>query len=755
MSESWSVGALVAALPEKYQPIFAHPELSDGSSRGCQDRFVLIRECARLLQAEVGRPLRVLDLGCAQGYFSLSLAADGHSVHGVDFLDLNVHVCEALAKENPGFQATFEHGTVEEVIERLEPGEYDLVLGLSVFHHLVHARGILAVSDLCRKLSEAVGAGIFELALREEPLYWAPSLPQEPAELLASYAFTRLLSRQATHLSTVSRPLIFASSRYWYAGDVVGEFTTWSGESHAHGRGTHQQSRRYYFGERTFVKKMTLGMGGRAEINLQEFRNESEFLRNPPASYPAPRLILALNDASDLYLARERMEGRLLSELIDEGAPYDSDQVISDLLSQLVLLERAGLYHNDVRCWNVLMSPDGNATLIDYGAISPDANDCSWLGDLLLSFLITTREIIERRIVPSNPGREPALSFNTLPPRYRNAFIALFSQEQSRWTFADLSAYLARADDVAASTPEWTAIYQHLQAALSSYNTRLSALYAQTEHDRVELAARGATLERLRETAAQAQEDLVALKIDKESADSHVKDLEERSEKLVEWAKDLEVRAIKADADNQRFAIVVAELEAVGAASTARIAELAAGEVVSAARIAELEEELKNRHQVQEMAEALAADLDRAIDERDVLQLKLSQHAQRIDKLDEARTQDRARIKELQAELSQGAEKMGNSRVRIQELEMVVTALESQLASIYRSRSWRLTAPVRWITARVLKPGGSLRRLLGSARRRAAVAARDEGQASAADAAVEKRLAALDQLGSRIRKSKQ
>ncbi|WP_315387411.1 methyltransferase domain-containing protein [uncultured Stenotrophomonas sp.] len=744
MSESWSVGALVAALPEKYQPIFAHPELSDGSSRDCQDRFALIRECARRLQDEVGRPLRVLDLGCAQGFFSLSLAADGHSVHGVDFLDLNVHVCEALAQEHPAFSATFEHGTVEEVIERLQPGEFDLVLGLSVFHHLVHARGIVAVAELCRKLSESIGAGIFELALREEPLHWAPSLPQDPAELLASFAFTRLLSRQATHLSTVSRPLIYASSRFWYAGDAVGEFTSWSGESHAHGRGTHQQSRRYYFGEKAFVKKMTLGMGGRAEINLQEFQNESEFLRNPPASYPAPRLLLALNDASDLYLVRERMEGRLLSELIDDRSTYDADQVISELLNQLVLLEREGLYHNDVRCWNVLISPDGHATLIDYGAISANASDCSWLGDLLLSFLITTREIIERRIVPSNPEREPALSFATLPPRYRNAFIALFSQEQARWTFADLSNYLARAEDIATPAPDWTAIYQHLQAALISYNTRLSALYAQTEHDRVELAARGAALERLREAATQAQEDLAKLKIDKESADSHVMDLEGKSAQLVEWAKDLEVRAIRA-----------AELEALGVANAVRIAELSAAGAASATQIKDLEEELERRREAQDLAEKLAGDVDRLTDERAVLQLKLSQQTQRIDKLDQASVNDRSTIKQLKAELSQGAQTMGTSLARVRELESIVATLESQLADVYQSRSWRLTAPVRWFTARFMKPGGRIRRLFRGSGPREIEPVQDGAQPSAADAVVEKRLAALDQLGSRIRKSKQ
>lgn len=423
MIESLNIGALVAALPEKYQPIFAHPELSDGSSRGCEDRLVLIRQCAQRLQHALGRPLRVLDLGCAQGFFSLNLAADGHTVHGVDFLDLNVNVCKALAAENPACAATFEHGTVEDVIDRLEHDECDLVLGLSVFHHLIHDKGILKVSALCRKLSETTSAGIYELALREEPLYWAPSLSQDPAELLSSYAFLRLLSQQQTHLSAVSRPLYFASSRFWYVDGAIGNFTSWSSESHAHGRGTHLQSRRYYFSEQSFVKKMTLGVGDRAEINLQEFVNEVEFLGNPPESYPAPRLIASLNDSRDLFIARSMMNGRLLSQAIDDGAAYDADEIIAQILAQLVLLERAGLYHNDVRCWNILIAPEGRAVLIDYGAISANPFDCSWLDDLLLSFLITVKEILERKVVPSSPSREPALDFMTLPARYRNAFI--------------------------------------------------------------------------------------------------------------------------------------------------------------------------------------------------------------------------------------------------------------------------------------------------------------------------------------------
>ncbi|MEA9550828.1 methyltransferase domain-containing protein [Xanthomonas campestris pv. campestris] len=761
MTETMHIGARVAALPEKYQPIFGHPELSEGSSRGCEDRFVLIRECARRLQGELGRPLRVLDLGCAQGFFSLSLAAEGHQVHGVDFLDLNVDVCQALAQEHPTFAASFEHGTVEDVIARLDPDQYDLVLGLSVFHHLVHSQGIARVAGLCRKLSEVTDAGIFELALREEPLYWGPSLPHDPAELLTDYAFTRLLSRQATHLSSISRPLYFASSKFWYVGEAVGRFSSWSGEAHAYGRGTHQYSRRYYFGDKVFVKKMTMGIGGRAEINWQEFNNEVEFLRNPPASYPVPRLIAALDDASDLFLVREMSGGRLLSELIDDGSPYDPDKVVSELLEQLVTLERVGLYHNDVRCWNVLISQEGKAILIDYGAISAEATDCSWLGDLLLSFLITVKEILQRRIVPASPGREPALDFLTLPPRYRNTFIQAFGGDQARWTFAELQECLARSEPVALHAPEWTSLYSHMQQALLSYNTRLGALYAQNEHDRVELAARASLIERLQVGAQQAQDKLATLQLEAETADNRYRDLEKVSSELQEWAKDLEKRTAEAEDREKQLNKRMADREAENARLVSQISVL--------------ESELEERQRVRELSELLAADLSRLVEERDGMQVSMSELerintqqqstidelqakivslVQRLSRSETAGAADARRVKELQMDLSHRLQALEEARNRIRELEFAVDTLEGQIGELHTSRSWRVTAPLRWVTMKVTKRGRPLVAHAPQRLERTELVLAEDEVVTPADVAIDKQLAALDQLGSRIRKAK-
>ncbi|PPU97825.1 kinase [Xanthomonas populi] len=797
MTGSESISALVTALPEKYQPIFGHPELSEGSSRGCEDRLVLIAECAKRMQDALGRPLRVLDFGCAQGFFSLSLAAKGHRVHGVDFLDRNIALCQALASDNPALEASFEHATVEEVIERLEDREYDLVLGLSVFHHLVHAQGVERVRRLCQKLADSTEAGIFEMALREEPLYWAASLPSDPAELLAGYSFTRLLSRQTTHLSAIARPLYFASSRLWYADGVVGKFNSWSGESHAHGRGTHQYSRRYYFGDCVFVKKMTLGIGDRAQINLKEFQNEVDFLRNPPDGYRAPRLIAALEDRSDLFLAREMMKGRLLSELIDDETLYDADRVVSELLDQLVALERAGLYHNDVRCWNVLMTRDGHAVLIDYGAISSEATDSSWLDDPLLAFLITVKEILERHIVPTSPSREPALDLMSLPFRYRNAFIRLFGRAQTHWTFKELQDNLALPESVSDEVPEWMSIYQYLQRSLRTYSGYVRALSTHSEHEHAALMASESSLARVLDDAQQGQEKLVALQTEIEMAADRYHDLEENSLRMAKWSKELEEhakeleeranalgkstgqlseqaavlesRALEAEAGRDRFREQAAELQARAATFEANNLELSH-------RITELEVELEERQRARELAELLAADLGRLTAERDQLQEEVAEkqlsnerleakvvelHSnvdsllQRIERSETSGEHDRRRLKELQANLSQRNQDVETSRARVRELEYIVGGLEGLIADFHTSRSWRVTAPLRWVTTKVLRRDEPLAQIVPRKTEPTNAIAYGQDLPTPADAALEKRLAALDQIGRRVRKPEQ
>jgi len=429
---------LVAALPEIYQPLFGHPELSDRIRRPCDDRLSHVVGVCQALESTLQRPLRVLDLGCAQGYFSLALAARGAIVEGIDFQAANIAVCQALAAEHPDFDVDFRTARIEDVLPYLRADRYDLVLGLSVFHHAVHLYGCATVQQMLGVLAEAAGIGVFELARATEPLDWARSQPQDPRQLLDSFAFVHELAQTGTHLSSITRPLFFTSNKYWFLDGQMGRFDTWQSESHSLSQDASRGTRRYFFGEGRVVKHYWLNNDAHREANSAEYLNEVAFLRAPPPGLQVPLLSISNRDDRAAWLVREQLPGELLIDRIQAGRPYNADSILRDVLHQVVLLESAGLYHNDVRTWNILIGPDGRATLIDFGAISGDRNDCAWPRNLFLAFMIFTHEVLSGHVTPLDPLRPPAFNPDIHPEPYRSGFWDLLELPMSDWTFAFL-----------------------------------------------------------------------------------------------------------------------------------------------------------------------------------------------------------------------------------------------------------------------------------------------------------------------------
>ena len=436
---------LVADLPEIYQPIYGHPELSTQVSRTSTDRLDHIVRIHDNLQALLDRPLKVLDLGCAQGFFSLNLAEHGAYVHGVDYLDRNIVVCNALAQAHPKLHVSFEMGRVEDVIESLEPDCYDLILGLSVFHHIIHEKGIVAVKELIEHAVSLSGALVVELALREEPLYWGPSQPEDPRALLDTVAFSHELARHATHLAPIARPLFVVSNRYCIISDQAFIFESWSTESHRLSNGTHEGSRRYFFGTNSILKMYQFDCP-RGDHNKAEFKQEIQFLQNPPTEFPTPTLLVYGENKVGAWVVSQRIPGRLLIDFLQEGMPIDHHKVILAILTQLSTLEKAGLYHNDVRIWNVLITEDGSSRLIDYGAISTKKLDGTWPSNLFLSFLIFVREVSTGVVDPPNLSGLPrtvlsglprtvSISPYGLPDPYCAWAIALWYRPLAEWSF--------------------------------------------------------------------------------------------------------------------------------------------------------------------------------------------------------------------------------------------------------------------------------------------------------------------------------
>jgi SAM-dependent methyltransferase len=576
-----SIEALVAALPEKYQPIFGHPELSDGSSRGCEDRLQLILDTAQRLQDALGRPLRVLDLGCAQGFFSLSLAAAGHSVRGADFLDRNVDVCRALAEEAGLTRATFECGRIEDVITTLQPAAYDLVLGLSVFHHLVHEHGLGPVVEIISTIASRIDCGIYEVAVREEPLYWGPSQPERASELLAPYAFQRVMSWQPTHLSGVARPLYFVSDRFWFVGNDFRRFDEWRFQSHPRDMSSHQKSRRYFFANGVMLKQYSLANAERREFNREEFQNEAGFLASAPEEFAAPALIEAVVDREDCWLVREVLPGRILMEMMGEHVPYAPERVVDGLIRQLVALESRNLFHNDVRCWNLVVDQDSEPHLIDFGAISPGRADCVWPDDLLLSLLITVREIFMAHVGPVLPVRRGLLDVGMLPMRYQAAFAHALSRPQGDWSFKELASRITAWNGEPVDRTGYDAALAMVERGMLSLEGALAAEQHQGRLVRADLDSSREDAHRWHLLAAGRDEEISALSHRQMSTSASYAAIQKKMEGLLEklTVQEADTRRFRADhalvmQSLQEWQARSSELEVHANQQRARVGEL-------------------------------------------------------------------------------------------------------------------------------------------------------------------------------------
>ena len=469
-----SITALVEQLPEVYQPIFKHPEFSAQASRSCLDRLEKIAAIYDYISKEKGRPLKVLDLGCAQGFFSLSLAARGAIVTAVDYSQPNVDVCNKLADENSGFDVEFLLGSIETIIqERVKEQEYDLVLGLSVFHHLVYEHGAEYVFDLFNILSKKVETGVFEFALNTEPLYWASSQPEEPRKLIEPYAFHHHLSMYGTHLSAIERPLFFASNKYWHIENIFGVIDSFTQRSHQLDNLFHGNNRRYYFSENKIIK---IFLGENDSNNYLELMNESIFLKNETPGFRDSKLICYGSNSSESWLVRTSVPGRLLLDIILNNEYYDDEKIISGVLEQVAILEKNGLYHNDLRPWNILIGDDEQVYLIDYGSISNFVADGDDLYGQMLSFFVLIKEIAQHKVRVQGSQRPPFISPYDFPEKYKEWMTKVWMMPSQQWNFENIALAFQEHNDITGEIPVAAILESHLSTATNHMDWQIKQL---------------------------------------------------------------------------------------------------------------------------------------------------------------------------------------------------------------------------------------------------------------------------------------
>lgn len=435
MNEKLNVA--VSELPEVYQPIFGHPEFDNIASRKCHDRWLEIDKFYTAICDDKKRSLRILDLGCAQGFFSLSLAAKGALVTGIDYSPHNIKVCNLLSSENYKYNVTFVEGCVQDIINSLEVGEYDLVLGLSVFHHLIYEFGLEYVNNLFNKLCQSIPNGIFEFALSEEPLYWGPSLPENSRTLIEKYKFKFQCSNlYGTHLSQIDRPLYIVSNDYWMLNDNFGLIDDYSNQSHDNVGGYHKNTRDYIYSGEYLIKIFDISdieENDVSERNKDELTCEYKYLKNESKLNPKFN-----DDGSQCWLIRDIIKGDLLSRVDISKYDYNTRKnIVLEILEQITDLENRGLYHNDLRKWNIILDNDLKPNLIDYGSISNQTKDGNNKYEQILSFISLAYDILES--TDSFSSSRPNFIFSYyFKDKLRIGLDQMFTVPPERWTFSKL-----------------------------------------------------------------------------------------------------------------------------------------------------------------------------------------------------------------------------------------------------------------------------------------------------------------------------
>jgi hypothetical protein len=353
----------VSALPELYQPLYGIDDKTGRvPSRTCSDRLPKI---TKVIAAHPSGSPKVLDVGCAQGYMSLGIAdkVAGSVVSGIDYLEQNINLCRLIAQRIRS-NAKFSCEVFNEISfkKHLEDG-YHVVLFLNVLHHLCTHLGSEETKRILNQAAAHVDFVLIELASDKERLEWVRNSLSDK-DWLSGFNFVSKLDDYSTHVSDQKRSLYFCSNRYALIEGQLFEFLSFMNRSHADAMGDEILGRRYFLSSSMVAKKFDFsGKFGRK--NRVEMLREIRYLRQ----VVRPRLLAIEIGHETGLVARECISGSLLVDTPqdpDSGAIF---RVFCNTLKRLAELEEAGLYHHDLRPWNILMTPDGNVELIDFGSI--------------------------------------------------------------------------------------------------------------------------------------------------------------------------------------------------------------------------------------------------------------------------------------------------------------------------------------------------------------------------------------------------
>jgi serine/threonine protein kinase len=117
--------------------------------------------------------------------------------------------------------------------------------------------------------------------------------------------------------------------------------------------------------------------------SVDRFRREAKIA----SALRHPRVVSVHDDGGDHrrpYLAMDYVDGQTLAQRMMADDPPDASHLARQLLEAVAFIHGAGVLHRDIKPSNVLINPDGDVMLFDFGiALSPSAQRLTQAGHVM------------------------------------------------------------------------------------------------------------------------------------------------------------------------------------------------------------------------------------------------------------------------------------------------------------------------------------------------------------------------------------